>query len=131
LDRDAGDTATYSITGGSADTSHAGFDQSASSAYGTLYLNSSTGAYSFVANAGAINALQAGSTPDVVFTLKVTDSGGLTDSKTLTINLVGADDTPALTASVGTTAWTEASGTGANTPVTIDSGVTVSDSDNA
>src|SRR5436305_13513235 len=46
-DRDTGDTATYSITGGASDTSHADFDVSKTSAYGTLYLNSSSGAYSF------------------------------------------------------------------------------------
>src|SRR5438874_1472434 len=34
-----------------------------------LFRSSSTGAYSFLANAGAINALQAGATPSVAFTL--------------------------------------------------------------
>src|SRR5207248_2145939 len=87
-DRDTVDTATYSITGQVADNSHAGFDHSLASTYGTLYLNSSSGAYSFVAAAGAINALQAGDTPAVSFTLNVTDSGSLSDSKTLTIHLV-------------------------------------------
>ena len=94
-DRDTVDTATYSITGGSLDNSHAGFDHSLDRpADGTLYLNSSSGAYSFVAAAGAIDALQAGDTPSTSFTLNVTDSGNLFDSKTLTIHLVGADDTP-------------------------------------
>src|SRR5258705_794868 len=68
-DRDTGDTASYSITGGSTYKEHTGFLQSLTPTYCTLYLNSSTGAYSFVANASAINELHAGSNPAVVFTL--------------------------------------------------------------
>src|SRR6185437_8008450 len=117
-DRDTGDTATYSITGQTADISQAGFDQSLASTYGTLYLNSASGAYSFLANAGAINALQAGATPSVAFTLNVTDSGNLSDSKTLTINLVGADDTPTLTASVTSATLTDTAANDAFAAVT-------------
>src|SRR5207302_917806 len=94
------DTATYSITGGSADNSLAGFDHSDSSAYSTRALNSSTGTYSFVTTATASNAMQATDTPSVSFTLNVTDSGNLSDSKVLTINLVGANDTLTLAASI-------------------------------
>src|SRR5437899_2408270 len=68
-DRDAGDSATYSITAGSLDNSHTLSLHDALPIYGTLYLSSTSGAYSFVAAAGAINALQAGSNPDVSFTL--------------------------------------------------------------
>ncbi len=46
-DRDAGDTATYSIAGQVADVSLAGYDVSTASAYGTLHLNSTSGAYTF------------------------------------------------------------------------------------
>src|SRR5205085_2658579 len=117
-DRDTGDTATYSITGQAADNSQLGFDQSKASTYGTLYLNSSTGAYSFLANAGAINALQAGATPSVAFTLNVTDSGNLSDGKTLIINLVVADDPPSLPASVTSATLTDTAANDAFAAVT-------------
>ena len=41
-DRDSGDSLTYSISGGSADTSLSGYTHSASGTYGTLYVNSSS-----------------------------------------------------------------------------------------
>src|SRR5206468_2850594 len=106
-ERDAVDTATYSINGQVADGSLAGYDVSTTSTYGTLHLNSSTGAYTFVAAATAIDALQTGDTPAVTFTLNVTDSGSLSDSKTLTIHLVGADDTPTLSATVTSATLTD------------------------
>ncbi len=91
-DPDNGDTAAYSVNGGVADDSRAGFDTSSSSAYGTLYLDSATGAYEFVPNEGAIEALK--SDDSVSFTLTVTDSQGASDSETLTITLDGANDKP-------------------------------------
>src|SRR5438105_3013176 len=87
--------------------SHAGLDHSLASTYGTLYLNSSSGAYSFVAAAGAINARSEERRVGKGFTLNVTDSGSLSDSKTLTIHLVGADDTPSLSASVTSATLTD------------------------
>ncbi|MCH8616671.1 VCBS domain-containing protein [Sphingomonas sp. SM33] len=95
-DRDASDTATYGIDGGAADNSLAGYDVSKSSTYGKLYLNTSTGAYTFVPNDGAIEALKANAS--ATFTLTVTDGSSATDSETLTINLTGANDTPELAA---------------------------------
>ena len=94
IDPDNGDTATYSIDGQVADNSRAGFNYSASSAYGTLYINSSTGAYEFVPNDAAVEALR--SNDSASFTLKVTDSHGASDTETLTINLHGANDAPEL-----------------------------------
>src|SRR5436305_181980 len=76
-DRDTGDTATYSITGQAARSEERRVGKESRSTYGTHYLNNSTGAYSCLANAGAINATQAGATPSVAFTLNVTDSGNL------------------------------------------------------
>ena len=92
IDPDSGDTATYSVSGGVADNSLAGYDTSKASAYGTLYLNSASGAYEFVPNDTAIEALR--TDDSVAFTLTVTDSQGASDSETLTINIDGANDTP-------------------------------------
>ena len=91
-DPDDDDTAAYSIDGGVADDSRPGFNISSSSAYGTLYLDSTTGAYEFVPADGTIEGLK--SDDSVSFTLTVTDSQGASDSETLTINLDGANDTP-------------------------------------
>ena len=108
VDPDSGDTATYSITGGASDNSRAGFDTSAASAYGTLYLNSASGAYEFVPNDAAIEGLK---TDDSVgFTLVVTDGHGATDSATLTINIDGANDTPEISATVTSTTFTDTAG---------------------
>ncbi|MCE2517998.1 MAG: VCBS domain-containing protein, partial [Alphaproteobacteria bacterium] len=46
-DRDSGQTLTYGITGGSADTSVSGYTHSLAGTYGTLYINSSSGAYTY------------------------------------------------------------------------------------
>ena len=50
-------TLTYGIVGATADASHGGYNQSLTGTYGTLYLNSTTGAYTFVPNNTAIDAL--------------------------------------------------------------------------
>ncbi len=94
VDPDSGDTAAYSVNGGVPDVSESGFDTSSANVYGTLYLNSTTGAYKFVPNDTAIEALKGDDS--VAFTLTVTDGQGATDSETLTINLDGANDTPEL-----------------------------------
>ncbi len=104
-DRDSGDSATYSVTGGSAGTPISGFDIARSTDYGTLYLNSATGAYTFIPNDGAIEGLKTAATQSFTFT--VTDGSGATDTKTLTITLDGANDTPVLTASVTAHTFTD------------------------
>src|SRR5206468_2316339 len=89
-DRDAGDSATYSIAGQVTDNSLAGYDVSKASAYGTLHLNSTSGAYTFVPSDTAIEGLK--TTDTTSFTLTVTDgTGGVsgTASQTLTITLNG------------------------------------------
>src|SRR4030095_3438444 len=95
----------YSVSGGSADNSLLGYDTSSSNAYGKLYLNSSTGAYRFVPNDGAIEALKTDTS--VAFTLTVTDGSGATDSETLTITLDRENDTPELTASLTAHTYTD------------------------
>jgi VCBS repeat-containing protein len=91
LDRDAPETATYSIAGGAADITQPGFDLSQATAYGTLYLSSSSGAYRFVPNDAGIEALK--TEQSVSFELVVTDGSGDTASQTLAITLHGANDT--------------------------------------
>ncbi|MBS1186777.1 MAG: Hemolysin-type calcium-binding region, partial [Burkholderiaceae bacterium] len=60
-----------------------------------------------------------------------TGSGGaLTDSETVNITVGGSNDAPVVTASGGTTAFTEGNNV-TSTPVVIDSGLTLSDADNA
>src|SRR5439155_536531 len=97
VDRDVGDSATYSIDAGVAGSYLAGaYDSAKAGTYGTLYLNSTSGAYKFVANDAAIEGLNAGNNPSLGFTLKVTDGGGLSDTQTLTVNISGANDKPRL-----------------------------------
>ena len=56
-DRDTGQTLTYSITGGSADTSLSGFTHSRTGTYGQLFVNSSTGAYRFIPHNPAVDII--------------------------------------------------------------------------
>ncbi|MDP3170410.1 MAG: VCBS domain-containing protein, partial [Polaromonas sp.] len=118
-DVDAGDTKTWSVGGG---TTLAG-------TYGTLTLNATTGVYTYVVNAAAVNALQAGSNPTDVFTATVTDAAGATSTQTLTVTVTGANDRPTGTASGGSTSFTEGNNV-TSTPVVIDSAITVADVDN-
>ena len=53
-------TLTFGISGGTAGSTVLGgvtYDVSKAGPYGTLYVNSTTGAYTFVPDSGAINAL--------------------------------------------------------------------------
>ncbi|MGQ0656312.1 MAG: VCBS domain-containing protein, partial [Betaproteobacteria bacterium] len=81
-DRDTGDTLTWSGT--------------AAGTYGTLTVNAN-GTYGYAINALAVNAVQAGQTPSDTFTVTVTDAGGLTDTRAITINVAGANDRPVAT----------------------------------
>ena len=61
----------------------------------------------------------------------VVNDGSLNSTaSTKTVSVTAVDTPPTVTDTGGTTAWTEASGTGPSTPVVIDSGLTVSDPDN-
>lgn len=99
-DRDTGQTLTYSITGGSADTSLSGFTHSRTGTYGQLFVNSSTGAYRFIPDDTAVEALTSTVTED--FTLAFND-GTETASQTLTTTIQGVNDTPTLSALTGMT----------------------------
>ena len=99
-DSDSGDTLTYSVSGGSADTSVSGFTHSRTGSYGTLYVNSSSGAYRYVPNDSAIEGLTSNASED--FTLSVSD-GAASASQTLTASITGVNDTPVLSAITGFT----------------------------
>jgi len=115
-DSDSGDTLTYAISGGSADSSVSGFTHSRTGTYGTLYLNSSSGAYRYVPNDSAIEGLTSNSSED--FTLSVSD-GTASASQTLTASIAGVNDTPvfdaisaiSLTDTAATDSFTETTGT--------------------
>ncbi|MBR1131646.1 VCBS domain-containing protein [Bradyrhizobium iriomotense] len=84
---------TFGLSGGTAGTTvldGVTYDLSQTGAYGTLYLNSASGAYTFVPNADAINALSSPTTMSFVVT--VSDSGFST-SRTFVVNILGVNDT--------------------------------------
>jgi VCBS repeat-containing protein len=89
---DSGATLTFGISGGTADSTvldGVAYDVSKAGPYGTLYVNSTTGAYTFVPDSGAINALTAPTTTS--FTVTVSD-GTLSADQTFTIAINGTND---------------------------------------
>jgi len=101
LDRDAGDSATYGVVGGQADTSQAGFNFSRTASYGKFYVHSQTGAYQYVPSDEAINALTTVATDS--FEMRVTDGSGATAGQTLTVTINGTNDVPVVTNSPAAT----------------------------
>ena len=85
---------TYTLTGSTTATSTLSgvtYDRSYVSSYGILYFQSTSGLYVFVPDAAAINAITANQTQAFNFTVS---DGTSNISQTLTLNLVGANDTP-------------------------------------
>ena len=81
-------------TGGTTNIGGTIYDVSKAGTYGTLYVNSSTGAYVYVPTSDSvINATS--STVTDTFTIQATDSNG-TGNGTLTITINGVNDTPEL-----------------------------------
>lgn len=85
----------YGVTGGAASSAVAGYDLARASAYGTLYLNSSTGAYRFEPDAAAIDGtlVSAGD----AFTLTVTADGKQAQAQldvAITVAVTGAAHAP-------------------------------------
>ncbi|MCS3894760.1 VCBS repeat-containing protein [Bradyrhizobium japonicum USDA 38] len=83
---------TFGISGGATGATAlegAIYDVSKTSSFGTLYLNSTTGAYAFVPDSGAINALKTPTTDTFVITVS---DGSLSAQQAFTININGADD---------------------------------------
>ena len=65
------------------------YDVSGNGPYGTLYVNSTTGAYTFVPDSDAINALTAPTTDSFIITVS---DGTLSASQTFTITINGTND---------------------------------------
>ena len=98
--RDGDSSFTFALSGSSA-TGQLDFDlKNTSSGYGTLYLNSSTGAYKFVADDSAIEGLESGNNPSAIYHVTAAADGATSADQTITINLTGAEDAPAVTAVV-------------------------------
>jgi VCBS repeat-containing protein len=116
---------SYGLQGGtSGDTSVIGgvaYDVAKTSAAGTLFLSSTTGAYVFVADANAINGLNQDTA--LSFTVSASD-GHAAASQTLTIAIAATPDTPPDTPSLWATAhaaapssaWTHQASSQAGSP---------------
>jgi VCBS repeat-containing protein len=126
-DRDSGDFSTLSYAALDGTTPSNG---AVKGSYGSLTV-ASNGSYTYVPDPAAINALPSGSALDT-FTLRVMDAHGASSTATLTVNLNGANDTPALAnINIGTLADTAAYDsfadlTGTFAAVDPDSGETLS-----
>ncbi len=85
-DVDKNDTLSYSIVGSGTGT------------YGTLTLNPTTGAWSYVLNnaAAAVQALAAGQTETETFDVLVSDGNSGFDTQTISIDVSGANDAPVI-----------------------------------
>ena len=97
-------TLTFGINGGTAGSTvidGATYDVSKAGPYGTLYVDSTTGAYTFVPNNDAINALVAPTTTD--FTITVSD-GTLSANQPFTIAINGTNDAAVISGATNGTA---------------------------
>ena len=94
-DADHGETATLSYS--ALDGSNA-VNTAVAGLYGSLTVNAN-GAYTYVPNAAAINALRDGSYIDT-FTVQTTDVHGAVATAVLTVDVRGANDTPSIVGEV-------------------------------
>ena len=100
----SGATLTFSISGGTAGSTvidGVTYDVSRAGPYGTLYVDSTTGAYTFVPDNDAINALIAPTTTD--FTITVSD-GTLSANQPFTIAINGTNDAAIISGATNGTA---------------------------
>jgi VCBS repeat-containing protein len=105
----SGATLTFGINGGTAGSTvidGLAYDVSKAGPYGTLYVDSTTGAYTFVPDNDAINALVEPTTTD--FTITVSD-GTLSANQPFTIAINGTNDAAVISGATSGTAI-EASG---------------------
>ncbi|MGO4643276.1 beta strand repeat-containing protein, partial [Mesorhizobium sp. 2RAF45] len=103
-DPDAGDTKVYSISSGIPEAhtvNGVDYDIIKPSFYGPLYLNSQTGAYTFVPDDSRLESQK--TSESLFFEFTVTDGSGASATQTLTINIDGVNDTPTLAAVTGPT----------------------------
>lgn len=96
-DVDHGAVVSYSFASGG--TAVPGTDLvTLSSGYGTLTLDTKTGAYSFEMDAARANELKSGETADTTFSVVAVDEhGAKSDPQSLVFTLVGADDAASIT----------------------------------
>ena len=100
----SGATLTFGVNGGTAGSTvidGVNYDVSRAGPYGTLYVDSTTGAYTFVPDNDAINALVAPTTTD--FTITVSD-GTLSASQPFTIAINGTNDAAIISGATNGTA---------------------------
>jgi VCBS repeat-containing protein len=100
------ETLTYGISGASV----VGSTATLAGTYGTLTLNTSTGAYSYAKNAAAIEALDATETGADNFTFTVTDGDNALVTRSFSVTVTGGNDAP--TAVLDTVTASEAGGVG-------------------
>ena len=125
----SGATLVYSIGGGTTGTTvldGVTYDISRAGLYGTLFVNSTTGAYTYVPNSDAINALTAPTTES--FAITVSD-GTLSANQTFTITINGVNDA-AIISGTTTGAVIEASARAAPGTPTATGTLTDTDVDN-
>ena len=101
-DADTGETATLKVTGahiGAASDTNVATSGTTDivGTYGTLHLMAD-GSYSYTPNNGTAEALTQGQAASDVFSYTVTDVHGATTTSTLTFNVTGQNDAPALVA---------------------------------
>ncbi|MEZ2145401.1 VCBS domain-containing protein [Bradyrhizobium sp. DN5] len=101
------------------------YDLSKTSPYGTLYVNSTSGAYTFVPDDAAINALKAPTTDGFVITVS---DGDTTVNQTFTITINGVNDA-AIISGTTTGSTIEAGGIANGTPGTPIATGTLTDTD--
>jgi large repetitive protein len=87
-DVDTGTTLTYGITGGTV----SGTTSTLVGTYGSLVVNTATGAYTYTPNATAINALSANASETFTFTVS---DGTATTNTSLATSFTAVNDTPA------------------------------------
>ena len=88
---------TYGIQGGTV----VGTTVTSVGDFGVLTLDTVTGIYSFAKDASAIEALDDTEIDSDVFTMTVSDGDGALVTKTYTVNVIGADDTPVAVDDIG------------------------------
>ncbi|MEN9763041.1 MAG: hypothetical protein RI906_2867, partial [Pseudomonadota bacterium] len=100
-DRDNNEVLTFSLGSSSANTTGpTGYDLYKTGNYGTLYINSASGAWTYVPNSSAINARTTNDSDS--FALTLTDASAATSAQTLTVQIVAANDVPSVTAGAAT-----------------------------
>jgi VCBS repeat-containing protein len=109
----SGTTLTFGIEGGTAGSvaiDGVTYDVSRAGPYGTLYVDSTTGDYTFVPNNAAINALTAPTTTNFLITVS---DGTLSADEPFTIAINGTNDAAVVSGSTSGTASEAGTGSGA------------------